>query len=71
MVPPLVSLCANDPRFTTKHLQSLKYVGVGAAPLGDTVIKKFEAKTKNTQLIEGRNFYVKNIRSTNVFFSSC
>jgi len=53
MVPPLVSLCANDPRFTTKHLQSLKYVGVGAAPLGDTVIKKFEAKTKNTQLIEG------------------
>ena len=55
MVPPLVSLCANDPRFTTKHLQSLKYVGVGAAPLGDTVIKKFEAKTINTQLIEGRN----------------
>ena len=55
MVPPLVSLCANDPRFKAKHLQSLKYVGVGAAPLGDTVIKKFEAKTINTQLIEGRN----------------
>ena len=53
MVPPLVSLCANDPRFTADHLKSLKYVGVGAAPLGETVIKKFEAKTPNTQLIEG------------------
>ena len=59
MVPPLVSLCANDPRFTIKHLQSLKYVGVGAAPLGDTVIKKFGAKTINTQLIEGTIIYVK------------
>ena len=53
MVPPLVSLCANDPRFTADHLKSLNYVGVGAAPLGETVIKKFEAKTPNTQLIEG------------------
>ena len=53
MVPPLVSLCANDPRFTSQHLQSLKYVGVGAAPLGETVIKKFEAKAPKTQLIEG------------------
>ena len=56
MVPPLVSLCANDPRFLNKHLQSLKYVGVGAAPLGETVLKKFAAKAPDTQLLEGDIF---------------
>ena len=55
MVPPLVSLCANDPRMTDKHLQSLKYVGVGAAPLGKTVWKKFTSKAPETKLIEGKH----------------
>lgn len=53
MVPPVVSLCANDPRFESKHLQSLKYIGVGAAPLGETVIKKLKSKASETQIIEG------------------
>ena len=53
MVPPLISLCANDPRITSEHLQSLNYVGVGAAPLGETIWKKFSAKTPETKLLEG------------------
>ena len=62
MVPPLVSLCTHDPRFQRKHLESLKYIGVGAAPLGESTYKQFTSKSPTTQLIEGMK-----IRSTNYF----
>jgi hypothetical protein len=50
----LVSLCANDPRFQKHHLSSLKYIGVGAAPLGESALKRLESKAPDTVIIEGK-----------------
>ena len=61
MVPPLVSLCTHDPRFQRKHLESLKYIGVGAAPLGESTYKQFTSKSPTTQLIEGMKISSRNI----------
>ena len=50
--PPLLDFCANDSKVELKHLETIKYVMVGAAPVGETLIKDFKRKAPNIQLRE-------------------
>ncbi len=51
--PPLVQFCAYNPAVTSKHLESLEYIMIGAAPVGEAVAKAFKAKAPNCQFREG------------------
>ncbi|XP_015113051.1 4-coumarate--CoA ligase 1 isoform X2 [Diachasma alloeum] len=44
VVPPVVQLMANDDRFNKKHVENVKNVLCGAAPLGNELISKFQSK---------------------------
>ena len=41
LAPPLVQFLANSEKVQKKHLAKLKMVVVGAAPVGETIIKDF------------------------------
>ena len=47
--PPLVQFCTYNPKVTPEHLASLEYIHIGAAPLGQTLAKKFKEKAPHCQ----------------------
>ena len=51
--PPLVGFCANHPKVEPKLLESIKYIMVGAAPVGETLIEEFKKKAPNVHFREG------------------
>lgn len=51
--PPLVGFCANHPSVTPAHLESVDFVLVGAAPVGQALIEKFQEKAPNCIFREG------------------
>lgn len=53
LVPPLVHFCANNPEVKPSHLESLEFVYIGAAPVGETLAAKFKEKAPNCQFREG------------------
>lgn len=44
VAPPVVQLIASDARFKRKHLEHIKFLTSGAAPLGHELIAKFHSK---------------------------
>lgn len=48
VAPPIVQLLANETRFNKKHLNSLRSIMCGAAPLGEEVINKFLERADST-----------------------
>ena len=52
--PPLVQFCAYSPDVQARHLESLKYVMIGAAPVGETLALKFKEKAPNCIFREGK-----------------
>ena len=55
LVPPLVSWYANDSEVETRHVQDLRFVYVGAAPVGESVANKFWEKAPHCQFKEGKS----------------
>ena len=53
LVPPLVQFCANSPDVKPHHLESLEYVFIGAAPVGEALASKFKEKAPQCQFREG------------------
>merc|ERR1711963_531107 len=51
--PPLVQFCAYSPDVKPHHLESIKYVMIGAAPVGEALANKFKEKAPNCQFREG------------------
>ena len=51
--PPLVGFCAANPSVELKHLKSIKYIMVGAAPVGETLINDFKRKAPDVHFREG------------------
>jgi len=51
--PPLVHFCAYSPDVTAAHLESIKYVMIGAAPVGEALANKFKEKAPDCQFREG------------------
>ena len=51
--PPLVHFCAYSPDVKPHHLESIKYVMIGAAPVGEALANKFKEKAPNCQFREG------------------
>ena len=60
--PPLVQYCAYSPDVEPKHLESLKYLMIGAAPVGETLALKFKEKAPKCTFREGKK-YTKSILS--------
>ena len=54
--PPLVSFCAQSPDVKPDHLESLIHIAVGAAPVGEALIKQFWKKAPHVHIREGLNF---------------
>lgn len=52
--PPLVHFCAYSPDVTAAHLESINYVMIGAAPVGEALANKFKEKAPNCQFREGK-----------------
>ena len=52
MAPPLVQFVAKYEKATTKHLEKLEKVFVGAAPVGESLIHDFLKKAPNAQFRE-------------------
>ena len=52
--PPLVHFCAYHPSVTPTHLESIKYVMIGAAPVGEALANKFKEKAPSCQFREGK-----------------
>ena len=50
--PPLLGFCANNPKVKIKHLETVKYVMVGAAPVGETLVNDFKQKAPSAQFRE-------------------
>jgi len=50
--PPLLSFCANNPKVEPKHLETVKYVMVGAAPVGETLVDDFTRKAPSVRFRE-------------------
>ena len=42
--PPLVHFCAYSPDVTAAHLESIRYVMIGAAPVGEALANKFKER---------------------------
>ena len=54
VAPPLIQLLANDPRLKKHHLETIRYVVSGAAPIGEEVISKFLKRGPSTlSLLQG------------------
>lgn len=53
LAPPLVGFCASNPKVEQKHLESIKHIMVGAAPVGETLINEFKLKAPNVHFREG------------------
>jgi len=51
--PPLVGFCANHPKVEPKLLDTIKYIMVGAAPVGETLIEEFKRKAPHVHFREG------------------
>jgi len=51
--PPLISFLADHPSVTAKHLENLRYVMVGAAPVGKALEQRWQAKAPGVPLREG------------------
>ena len=51
--PPLVGFCAANPKVESKHLRSIKYIMVGAAPVGEALINDFKQKAPHVHFREG------------------
>ena len=54
IVPPLVQFCAYNPVVKPHHLESLEFVFIGAAPVGEVLASKFKEKAPNCQFREGK-----------------
>ena len=52
-VPPLAQFCAYDDRVKPEHLESVEYIMIGAAPVGDALAKAFKEKAPHCQFREG------------------
>ena len=57
IVPPLVQFCAYNPVVKPHHLESLEFVFIGAAPVGEVLASKFKEKAPNCQFREGKLFF--------------
>ena len=53
LVPPLVQFCAHSPLVRPEHLESLEFVYIGAAPVGEALAAKFKEKAPHLQFREG------------------
>ena len=53
LVPPLVGFCANHPAVKPGHFDTVEYVMVGAAPVGQALIDKFHQKAPKVLFREG------------------
>jgi len=53
LAPPLVQFCAYHPQVLPSHLENLKYMMCGAAPIGEGLAKKFKEKAPNCVFREG------------------
>ncbi len=62
-VPPLVAFCASHPSVTPAHLECVKFVFVGAAPVGQALIDKFKEKAPHCIFREGNNDFLRLVRS--------
>ena len=51
--PPLVGFCANHPKVEPQHLETIKKIMVGAAPVGETLIEVFKRKAPHVFFCEG------------------
>lgn len=51
--PPLVGFCAASPKVEARHLDSIKHIMVGAAPVGESLINDFKRKAPNVHFREG------------------
>ena len=51
--PPLLQFCAYNPKVIPEHLDSLKYVVIAAAPVGQVLAKTFKEKAPQCQCYEG------------------
>jgi len=51
--PPLISFLADHPSVTAEHLENLRYVMVGAAPVGKALEQRWQAKAPGVPLREG------------------
>ena len=67
--PPLVHFCAYSPDVTAAHLESIKYVMIGAAPVGEALANKFKEKAPNCQFREGK-FISWPLRHTSLLYES-
>ncbi|XP_072752220.1 uncharacterized protein [Anoplolepis gracilipes] len=47
-VPPIVQMMAYDQRITSRHVESIKLILSGAAPLGEESIAKFQSRVSNS-----------------------
>ncbi|XP_034941448.1 4-coumarate--CoA ligase 1-like [Chelonus insularis] len=46
VAPPIIQLLVNEERFTTSHIENVKLLMSGAAPMGEEMIDKFRTKCK-------------------------
>ena len=53
VAPPVVLFLANDSDVTRKHLESVKTILVGAAPVGAALVNKFLEKAPHVAFREG------------------
>jgi len=51
--PPLLSFCANSPDIQPHHFQTVTDIRVGAAPVGEALLKKFKKKGPHLKFKEG------------------
>lgn len=56
LVPPLILFLTNSPQITPEHLNNLKYIMNGAAPLGKEDVDNFSIKAPNVKIIQGKKF---------------
>ncbi|XP_018377246.1 PREDICTED: 4-coumarate--CoA ligase 1 [Trachymyrmex cornetzi] len=54
IVPPIVQMMIYNERITSRHIESVKLTMIGAAPLGEKLITKFQSRfTNNMNIIQG------------------
>ena len=54
LAPPLAQFLAYSDAVKPEHLETVEYVMVGAAPVGDALAKAFKSKAPNCQFREGK-----------------
>ncbi|KAJ6633242.1 4-coumarate--CoA ligase 1 [Pseudolycoriella hygida] len=53
LVPPIVLFLANNDKATKRHLENVRTIMCGAAPLGASDIERFQQKAPHTEFMQG------------------